>query len=57
MLPGLNPNKNGRISPIEALVLGYVATSDDDGEKGDGEVSTYATQAQLNDFVDRIVSE
>ena len=57
MLPGLNPNKNGRINPLEALVLGYVATSDDDGEKEDGDVSTYATQAQLNDFVDRIVSE
>jgi len=44
------------ISPLEALVIGYVAASDDDGEKPDGTVNFFASDEMKVRFMEQVVS-
>jgi hypothetical protein len=49
-------NPTSGISPLEALVIGYVAASDDDGQKPDGAVKLYATDDMQARFIEEIVA-
>lgn len=54
-MPAAGDTGSDRITPLEAILLGYFTASDDDGNKNDGEVNIYATQAQINDFINKII--
>lgn len=55
ILPNLNPDDNGRVTPLQALVIGYSVFSNDDGNQEDGEVDLYASQEQTDAFVNLLV--
>lgn len=54
LLPDLNPVNNARISPMEALVIGYALSTNDDGNAQNTELISYANQDQINAFVEKI---
>lgn len=53
-MPHVSPENTGQVGPIEALVIGYVLASNDDGAAPDGTVSLNATQAEVAQFVSAI---
>ena len=57
LLPSSGDAGSDRISPIQALVIGYMAASNDDGTKQDGEVSFLAGQDQVDGFVSNITKK
>jgi len=57
LLPSSGDPGSDRISPIQALVIGYMAASNDDGAKADGAVSFFAGQEQVDGFVTNITSK
>lgn len=57
LLPNSGSPGSDRVSPIQALVIGYMAASNDDGTKQDGEVSFLATQDQIDGFVNNITTK
>jgi len=57
LVPEAGDPGSSRVSPIEALLIGYAAASDDDGTQPNGEVRFYGTQDQINQFVDTLAQK
>ena len=57
MLPSSGETGSDRMGPIEALIIGYMVASDDDGTQKDGEVTFLANQAQINNFATTITNK
>ena len=56
LLPNSGNRGSDRITPIEALMIGYAAVSHDDGTQKDGEVDFPASQDQVSQFVSKITN-
>ena len=56
-IPGLVDDQSQAIRPLEAVMIGYIAASDDDGTKANGEVNVYASDEQASKFVNLILSK
>jgi hypothetical protein len=56
LLPNSGDPSSERMNPLQAVIIGYLVASDDDGKKQDGEVGFLANQNQVDIFVDNITS-
>ena len=55
LLPASGDPSSERISPIQAMIIGYMIASNDDGTKQDGDVRFFADQALVDAFLNNIL--